>query len=219
MIRVTAAAEPPSFNSLVRQPGLDAIAEMVGEIPLQTRPGRKRKKVADRREDIPSESFPPFWRKIQDEMMNSYHRICCYLSLYIECATGAPTIDHVIPKSKCWDLVYEWSNYRLACSYVNAIKNDSEDTIDPFEVEDEWFELELVGFQVKSRQGVSLPNRIKIDRSILILGLNNKPCCDAREEYVNNYWNGEIILSYLERRAPFIARELQRQGRLLPNDL
>jgi hypothetical protein len=61
MIRVTPAPEPPEFDPLVRQPGLDAIAEMVGEKPARTRPGPRRKKVADHREEIPARAYPDFW--------------------------------------------------------------------------------------------------------------------------------------------------------------
>ena len=38
-------------------------------------------------------------------------------------------------------------------------------------------------------------------------------------EYVQNYEGKKIKLEYLERRAPFIARELRRQGRLNNGDL
>jgi hypothetical protein len=62
MIRVQLAAEPPSFDANVRQRGLDAIREMVGEAPLRKRPGPKRKKVASSRDAIAADDFPPFWR-------------------------------------------------------------------------------------------------------------------------------------------------------------
>ena len=49
MIRVTPAPEPPEFDRLVRKPGLSAIAELVGEPQSTPRPGRRIKKVAERR--------------------------------------------------------------------------------------------------------------------------------------------------------------------------
>jgi hypothetical protein len=63
VIAVTRAAEPPAFDALVRQPGLSALAEMVGEPPLVKRPGTKRAPRATRREDLDPEHFPPFWRE------------------------------------------------------------------------------------------------------------------------------------------------------------
>jgi hypothetical protein len=69
MIPVEPAPEPQDFDRKVRQPGLGAIAESVGELPTIKRRGPRRKKVADYREDIPSESFLPFWRAALDDMM------------------------------------------------------------------------------------------------------------------------------------------------------
>ncbi|MGP0064493.1 MAG: hypothetical protein ACLQGP_12960, partial [Isosphaeraceae bacterium] len=72
MIPVKPAPKPPDFDRKVRQPGLSAIAELVGEPPLIKRPGRRRKKIAERREEIPAENFPPFWREALDDMMERY---------------------------------------------------------------------------------------------------------------------------------------------------
>jgi len=69
MIRVAPAPEPPRFDDDVRKPGLDAIREMVGEPPLVTRRGPKRKKIAASRDGIPAAKFPPFWRDALDDML------------------------------------------------------------------------------------------------------------------------------------------------------
>ncbi len=68
MIRVIPAPEPPAFDKRVRKPGLRAIAEMVGEKPYR-RGGRRFQKLADRREDIPAEKFPPYWTEALDDLM------------------------------------------------------------------------------------------------------------------------------------------------------
>jgi len=152
-------------------------------------------------------------------MLKSYKRLCAYVSLYIEHATGNPSVDHVIPKSKAWDKVYEWSNYRLACALVNSKKNDVDDVLDPFEIEDGLFALEFVEFQVKLGPSAVGNLEAKVADTIEKLGLNLPDCCKARREYVENYREKQIKLDYLERRAPFIARELRRQGRLNAGDL
>lgn len=215
MIRVIPAPPPSNFDTRVRQRGLDAIAELAGDKPSRPRRGPKRKQVASRREDIPPEAFPPFWREVLPEMLESYHRLCAYLALYIEQATGSPTVDHVIPKSKAWDRVYEWSNYRLACALVNSRKGDVDAVLDPFEVEDDWFELEFVDCQVKPRTGLSVEIAEKVQDTIDKLGLSEPECCAARREYVEAYLGQQPIpFSYVERRAPFVARELRRQKML-----
>lgn len=61
MIPVVLAAEPDTFEDLVRKPGLRAIDELAGIPGLPTRRGRPRKPVAARREDIPPDKFPDFW--------------------------------------------------------------------------------------------------------------------------------------------------------------
>jgi hypothetical protein len=206
------------FDARVKQRGLDAIAELVGETPSRSRPGPKRQKVAERREDIRPDAFPPFWRDVLPDMLESYHRLCSYLSLYIERATGSPSVDHVVPKSLAWDRVYEWSNYRLACQLINSRKGAIASVLDPFAVQDGWFALELFAYQVIPGEGATGALEVAVSETITKLGLNLPECCDARREYVEAYKATEITLPYLERRAPFIARELRRQGKLRPGD-
>jgi hypothetical protein len=117
MIKVTPAPEPAGFDRDVRQPGLRAIAEKAGERPVPPRlKGRAFKKIADRREDIPGESFPSYWTKALDDLMTAYDSICAYSCFRIHPVTGSRTVDHMAAKSRAWDQVYEWMNYRLACS-------------------------------------------------------------------------------------------------------
>jgi hypothetical protein len=219
MIRVEQAPAPVDFDERVRKPGLDAIAELVGERPKNRRPGPRRKKFAKTRDQISAKDFPPFWRNVLPDMLSSYHRLCAYLSLYIEHGTGSPSVDHVIPKSKAWDKVYEWSNYRLASVHVNSKKSDFEVVLDPFEIEDGLFALEFFAYEVKLGATAVGELEIKAADTIEKLGLNMQDCCQARREYVENYKRKQIKLDYLERRAPFIARELRRQGRLNAGDL
>lgn len=120
MIPLTPAPEPPTFDERVRGPGLDAIAELVSEPTAVKRPGPKRTPKAKRREDLDPKLFPPFWRAATDDLLIAHSRICAYACLYIERVTGAATVDHCVPKSMTWDRVYEWDNYRLACSLMNA---------------------------------------------------------------------------------------------------
>jgi hypothetical protein len=175
--------------------------------------------LATSRDQIPAEHFPPFWRDVLPEMLNAYNRLCAYLALYIEHATGSPSVDHVIPKSKAWDRVYEWSNYRLACVLANSKKNDVDAVLDPFEIGDGFFALEFVEFRVKVGENAVGDLEAKVADTIEKLGLNLPDCCKARQEYFENYKRRHIKLDYLERRAPFIARELRRQGRLNAGDI
>ncbi|HKI16644.1 MAG TPA: hypothetical protein VKA15_02135 [Isosphaeraceae bacterium] len=219
MIPVVQAPPPADFDERVKKPGLDAIAERVGETPKRRRPGPKRKKVAKTREEIPPECFPPLWRDVLPDMLRAYNRLCAYLALYIDHATGSPSVDHVIPKSKAWDKVYEWSNYRLACALVNSKKNNVDLVLDPFEIQHGLFALEFFGFEVTTGELAVGALAAKVADTIEQLGLNLPDCCKARREYFDNYRQRHITLDYLERRAPFIAHELRRQGRLNDGDV
>ena len=212
MIPVKPAPEPAVFDARVRQPGLDAIAELTGGTPSRRRRGPKRKKVAERPEDIPGRVFPPLWREVLPEMLEAYERRCAYLALHIEPATGNPTVDHIIPKSKAWNLVYEWSNYRLAAGLINSKKNEIEGILDPFEIDIDWFALELIGFQVKPGPGAVEEITSRVHDTIEILGLNRDECCKAREAYYQNYLDGHLSIDYLTARAPMVACEMARQG-------
>ena len=220
MIPVTPAPEPAAFDKKVRQPGLRAIAELAGEQPTPPRiVGQPYAPVAASRDAIPADKFPPYWREMLDDLMDSYHRICAYLCLYIPRGTGAPSVDHAVAKSKRWDRVYEWSNYRLACSLMNARKGAAADVLDPFEVKEDWFALELVGFQVLPGDGLADEVTGAVANTIERLRLNDPACCEARAEYAEDYWNEGIRLDYLERHAPFVARELRRQHLLSPGEI
>jgi hypothetical protein len=220
LIPVVLAEEPSDFDSKVRRPGLSAIEELVGRAPRIKRSGPRRKKVAETEAKIPADTFPPFWRNALDDMMVAYDQRCAYLAMFIE-HTGTPTVDHVIPKSYAWNKVYEWSNYRLCAGIVNSKKGELLGLVDPIDAMVGWFELDLASYRVV--RGASAPEsaREKIEATLPLLNLRD--CCLQRERYVKDYrlgpGNKGIDLEYLERRAPFIASELRRQGQLVRADV
>jgi hypothetical protein len=47
------------------------------------------------------------------------------------------------------ELAYEWSNYRHAIGRVNGCKGNLDDLVlDPFEVEDDWFAIQIPDLQL-----------------------------------------------------------------------
>jgi hypothetical protein len=219
MIRVAPAPPPEGFDATVRQPGLRALAELVGEAPeTQRGAGRSFKKIAERREDIPPVKLPPYWTRALDDLMEAYQRVCAYACFRIHPVTGAKSVDHMAPKSRAWDRVYEWNNYRLACSLLNARKRDFADVLDPFEIQDGWFELELVGFQVLPAKGLPAATAERVESTIRRLGLNAPSFRTARERDWTSYAEGHVSFEILLEESPFVARELLRQGQLRPGD-
>lgn len=219
MIPVARKDEPADFDAKVRQPGLSAIDELVGRPPRLRRRGRKRAKIAETEEQIKSHQFPPFWTESLDQMMVLYEQRCAYLGLHLERSTGNPSIDHFVAKAKNWRLVYEWSNFRLCASLVNA-KKGVEPVVDPFEIGEGWFALNLDSLYVEA--GPSVPaDRLHLIESTLPV-LNLPECRKDRGEYIRLYrlgpGNGGIDLQFLRLRAPFVAQEMQRQGALVRED-
>lgn len=105
MIRVTEAAEPVRFKACVTIPGLRALAEMVGEKPKRDA-GRRFNTIASKREDIPTEKFPPYWTNVLADLMNAYDQTCAYSCFRIHEVTGWRSVDHFAPKSRKWDQDY-----------------------------------------------------------------------------------------------------------------
>lgn len=223
MIPIALAKEPSDFDTKVRKPGLSAIDELVGRQPRIKRRGPPRTKVASTKSKIPPDKFPPFWRKAIDDMMDAYQQRCAYLAMYIHRATGAPTVDHVLPKSYAWNRVYEWDNYRLCAGIINASKGALRTLVDPVSIKPDWFQLNLNTMNVErgASKGASLAQRNQIDATLPVL--NHRLCVAERTEYVQSYKDGPdgggISLERLQKHAPFIASELRRQGRLVRGDV
>jgi hypothetical protein len=218
MIPVAKAPAPRGFDRQVRQPGLRAIAELVGKAPPYKRAaGKPFKKIASRERDIPAARFPPYWTEALDDLMAAYHEICAYSCFRIHPVTGARSADHFAPKSRIWRHVYQWSNYRLCCSRMNARKHDFGGVLDPFTIETNWFQLELLGFQILPDPGLPKAARSAIQNTIDHLGLNDFR--RDREKDAERYWNHGYSLQVLKEESPFVAYELDRQHRLNPGDV
>lgn len=213
MIPVRRVKEPAHFDSLVRRPGLAAIDELIGKKPRKTRRGRPRKAVARQRRSIPPKKFPPIWRKAIPDLRTAYQGRCAYLAMFIEPGTGASTVDHFVPKSVDWKQVYEWDNFRLCAAVINGTKGDRA-LLDPFAVKDGWFALEFVSFQVIVGPKAPPTMRAEIETTIRDSGINARECCALRQQYVTDYEDGNISRNHLLGRAPFVAAEMQRAGRL-----
>lgn len=227
MIRVAAAPEPEGFHLRVRVPGRRAIAEMCGKAPPFPREGGRpfaqRRRAAGNdaplitaEEDLPFDAFQPYWTSCLAELKDAYAHVCAYSCFRIHPVTGAASVDHFAAKSRAWDRVYEWDNYRLACTRMNARKRDFGDVLDPFDVDDEWFQLDLVGFQVLAAFGLPIELARRVEGTIERLGLDDFRA--DRERDAVTYWDGDVSLAWLRRESPFVARELARQGRLRPGD-
>jgi hypothetical protein len=188
VIRVQPKPEPPDFDEKVRQPGLRA------------------------QKEIPPKA-PPLWRgECLRQLWEAYEGICSYLCIFIQPGIGDRSVDHFVPRSRRPELLYEWSNYRLACSLMNSRKRQFEDVLDPFEVEDGWFVLDLSFLQVLPNPDLDEETRRRVQATIDRLDLNDSECLQARANDYDAYLRNELSLDLLKRWSPFVAREMRRQG-------
>ncbi len=192
MIHVDPQPEPPDFDQTVRTPG----------------------RRCCEKNPASSQELYPYWRACLDDLHKAYRGICAYVSIYIDRATGARSVDHFIAKSNARELTYEWSNYRLACSLMNSRKGRFDDVLDPFEVEDGWFVIELAFLKLFPNPELAPDLQDRVQDTINRLGLNDKGCRDARADYLLPYIMGDISFDYLKHRCPLVAHELKRQGRV-----
>jgi hypothetical protein len=191
LIRVTQQPEPTNFNRDVRVPGNAFIARL-RRAPNKTEWTQNN-----------------FWKKCLPDLQTAYRHICSYTACWL---SDSASVDHFVPKGNDRTQAYEWSNYRLASQKVNS-KKGNQSVLDPFLVDDTWFVLDFGSSMVRpSRQ---LPQQIQaqIQNTITVLGLNDDTWIRVRFTALRQYANGQVTFAYLQESYPFIARELERQGR------
>jgi hypothetical protein len=193
VIHVEPQPEPADFDEKVRKPGL---AELVSGKTLE--PVWKQ----------------GLWRRALPDLWRAYGGVCAYLVIYIPRAVGSKSVDHFLPKSKQPKLAFEWSNFRLACSLMNSRKNAVEDVLDPFQVEDGWFILELSSLEVLPAPDLTPDLQSRVVATIERLRLNDAECRQARAGHHDQYFGPEAEVTWagLCKFNPFLARELVRQG-------
>lgn len=199
MIHVNAKPEPAAFDSDVRQKGLAWL---------------KKKNIALDQPLPPKAKLQPYWRTCLDDLHSNYHGCCAYLAVLIERAVDGGSVDHFIAKSQRADLAYEWSNYRLACSRMNSRKREYDDVLDPFEIEDGWFRLELITGRIYPNPALSPEKLASVQATIDRLSLDDAGNREMRARHYQNYREFGYPTDYLKKYSPFVWLEAQRQGLL-----
>lgn len=193
MIRVPLAKEPGRFDRCVRVPG----SEFLSATP---RPSTR---------DFKNRAY---WRRSLSDLYDLYDGICAYSCHRIARDIGAPTVDHFVPKKVAPRLAYEWDNLRLVCGRLNGRKGIHQDVLDPCQLRNGVFVILFPGLQVVTAGGLPEDVRRKACSTVSRLGLNDAICMSSRMEYVMEYCRGRFDGGYMQRNAPFLFREITRQG-------
>ncbi len=194
MIFVERQIEPGEFDERVRQPGKNY---------LETNPNPTSCEFSNH----------SYWRKISGKLHSGYDGICAYTCHRIWRDTGWGTVEHFVPKSVHPQLAYEWSNYRLVCGRLNGRKGKHQDVIDPFLINEVMFVIDFPSLLIKPYDQLSDDRTQQVHDSIHRLKLNeNETNVSARQTYVEEYCREDISFDFLRRNAPFLYREITRQG-------
>jgi hypothetical protein len=126
-------------------------------------------------------------------------------------------VDHFVSRDEDPGLLYAWNNYRYADGWLNASKKNlrSAEILDPFEVEDSWFEILLPSLQLVLTDAVPSDKRAQAERMLTRLHLgHDERVMKQRREWYRMYMEGEIpTLDALAKKAPLIARAIAKQRR------
>jgi hypothetical protein len=150
-------------------------------------------------------------------MRTAYKGICAYTCHWIPPDTGFSSVDHFEARDANPSRAYDWTNLHLVCGRLNGRKSHYSDVIDPFRAENFWFALDFPSMLLKPRDGLPPVIEQNVLSTIQRLKLNDDDTCvQARLAWVLDFCDDPgLPFPLLRKYAPFIARELVRQG-LLP---
>lgn len=156
-----------------------------------------------------------YWTEFKPQLAIAFRDLCAYTTVF----EPMGTVDHFVS----WDsshtesphLAYEWSNFRYASAWINSSKKEAE-VLDPFDVQDGWFEISLPDLQLHLTAQVP-PEFLDLAQFTLerLPIAHDERIIRLRQQWYQEYLKGEISLNYLERKAPLIARAVRRQQKVL----
>ncbi len=190
MIGVIAKPEYSKFDNDVRRPG----AAFLATYPAPNSAQFKQKN---------------YWTRAARELHATYSGFCAYTSMYLP---EQGSVDHFLPKANFPNLAYEWGNFRLAGGRVNNSKGNLTGILDPFCVQDDWFFLDIPACLLKPNPTLPKSLRSEIAATINSLRLNqDDKYVEDRCNILMAYGQADVSINFLERRYPFLAKEVKRQ--------
>lgn len=187
MLKFNPPPEPLDFEAQTRQPGNNWLA--------------KNTDTKKRPKDL--------WSKFKPDLADGFGNLCAYTAMY----EPVGTVDHYLCCQNYRYLAYEWSNYRFASGWINSSKGTLDDQVlDPFLVEDDWFEILLPSLQLVLTDAVPPEEKSRAEFTLQRLHLqDDERVIRQRQQWYQLYLDGEITLTGLEKKAPLIARAIKKQ--------
>lgn len=181
--------------SRVRQPRGFSQVTVAGDAWVAANPAAKRPKA--------------LWSVYLSKLSDGFHGLCGYTATFD--STGG-TVDHYLSWKNHPDKAYLWRNYRYAMHWVNAKKGSKDDSVlDPYEVGDGWFEIELPSLQLVATTKIPAAKRARAELTLKALGLRDgEKVIRTRLQWYTMYLSGDLPIAALERVAPLIAAAVRR---------
>lgn len=135
---------------------------------------------------------------------------CGYGAMWI----SSGTVDHFVSCDEDRRQTYEWSNHRYVEGWFNSSKNKhpSSQLLDPFEIQEGWFEIHLPSLQLRLTDAVPPEVRQRAEYTLTRLPLrDDERVIRQRRAWLQMYEEG-TPLAVIEMRAPLIAQAIRRQG-------
>lgn len=187
MLKFNPPPEPADFDTKTRQTGNDWLRKNLND--------KKRPK--------------DYWSNFKSNLADGFGNLCGYSAMY----EPVGTVDHYLSCENHQNLAYKWSNYRFSSGWINSSKGTLDDRVlDPFLVEDDWFDILLPSLQLIVTDAVPPAERQKAEFTLQRLHLqDDERVIRQREAWYQLYLDGDISLIGLEKRAPLIARAIRKQ--------
>lgn len=184
MIHFVSTLEPPDFKTKVQEPGKDWLV----------------KNTTGRPKD--------YWSRCKSALADGFSNLCAYSAMY----EPVGTVDHFYPVDTHRHLTYEWSNYRFASGWINSSKS-TKVVLDPFNVEDGWFEILLPSMQLVLSETIPHESRSLAEYTLTELHLrDDERVIRQREMWYSMYRDDRLSIEGLDQMAPLIARAIRKQA-------
>jgi hypothetical protein len=177
--------EPDGFEEQCRQKGLAW---------LQQNPDCKR----------PLDFWSPFRHALADGFSNR----CGYGAMWI----SSGTVDHFVSVHANKALAYDWSNYRYVEGWINSSKNNDAEILDPFEVQDGWFEIVLPSLQLVVSDSIPVAYKQRAEHTLERLHLRDDERIMRQRRSWYALYQGGLPIERLREKAPLIAAAIDKQN-------
>jgi len=154
----------------------------------------------------------PYWSPFRSELAGGFGQLCAYGAMY----EPVGTVDHFVSRNEDRAKSYDWDNYRFASQWINSSKQSlrSGEVLDPFDVDDAWFEILLPSLQLVATDAVPEAERERVEQMLIRLHLrDDERILRQRREWYRMYQDHELTLAGLRKKAPLIARAVDRHER------